>query len=151
MELVPLNAYHQIILLNITSKIKQVDDIKNLHLFFYLFFVIIYIENKERMCIIMGKRANGFVISDMYCTKCGQKGIGIPRKFGQYRGPGHLKKLYCIHCGEMWNHAEVRSMYSDYNLEDFQLEMKYHNFDEHGNRKEPYRIFRGKLKQQGVI
>ena len=26
--------------------------------------------------------------------------------------------------------------------------MKYGNFDENGNRKEPYRIFRGKLAQQ---
>ena len=42
-------------------------------------------------------------------------------------------------------------MYSDYNYEDFQLEIKYHNFDEEGNRKEPYRIFRGNLKKKGLI
>ena len=39
----------------------------------------------------------------------------------------------------------------DYNLEDFQLEMKYHNFDENGERIKPYRIFRGELKQKGII
>lgn len=99
----------------------------------------------------MGKRVNNFVISDMYCTKCGSKGISIPRKIGQYRGPGHLKKLYCVNCGQVCNHVEIRSIYSDYNFEDFQLEMQYENFDQNGNRKEAYRIFRGNLKQQGVI
>ena len=42
-------------------------------------------------------------------------------------------------------------MYDDYNREDFQLEMEYHNFDEEGNRKKPYGIFRGELKQKGLI
>ena len=89
-------------------------------------------------------------ISKMYCTKCGKEGISIPRKNGKYREAGHLKSLYCIHCKEIHNHVEIKPMYSDYNYEDFLLEMQYHNFDEEGNRKEPYRIFRGKirLKQQ---
>lgn len=98
----------------------------------------------------MGKK-NDFAISRMFCCSCGQEGIGIPRPSGRYREAGHLKKLYCIHCNKVWNHVEIRPLYGDYNYEDFQLEMKYNNFDEHGNRKEPYRIFRGRLKQEGVI
>ena len=96
-------------------------------------------------------RCNDFAISKMYCCNCGKEGLPIARKAGRYREAGHLKKLYCIHCGKVWDHVEIRPMYSDYNYEDFQLEMKYGNFDEKGNRKEPYRIFRGELKQKGVI
>lgn len=92
-----------------------------------------------------------FVISDMYCCKCGHKGLPIARKHSQYREPGHLKKIYCLYCKKPWNHIEIRSFYSDYNYNDFELEMQYNNFDIFGNRKEPYRIFRGKLKQKGVI
>ena len=101
----------------------------------------------------MGRRNNhsNFIISHFYCCECGKKGIDLIRKSGHYREAGHLKKLYCIYCGKEWNHAEVRSVYSDYNYEDFQLEMEYHNFDEEGNRKEPYRIFRGNLKKEGII
>ncbi len=98
----------------------------------------------------MGK-CKDFTISKMYCCNCGKEGLPIIRKPGQYREAGHLKKLYCIYCEKEWNHAEVRSIYSDYNYEDFQLELKYNNFDKDGNRKEPYRIFRGKLKQKGII
>lgn len=98
----------------------------------------------------MGKN-NNILMSEMYCTKCGHKGLNIPRKANQLREPGHLKKLYCIYCGQEWNHVEVREIYSDYNLEDFKLEMQYNNFNEEGNRKEPYRIFRGNLKQKGII
>lgn len=95
-------------------------------------------------------RNGKYTISKMFCTKCGREGIAVPRKIGKYREAGHLKNLYCIYCGCERNHVEIRSMYSDYNYEDFQLEMKYGNFDEDGNRKEPYRIFRGKLAQQEV-
>jgi len=90
-------------------------------------------------------------ISKMYCTKCGKEGISVPRKNGYYKEPGHLKKLFCIYCKTEWNHVEIKPFYTDYNLEDFQLEMKYHNFDENGERIKPYRIFRGELKQKGII
>ncbi len=90
------------------------------------------------------------ILSKMYCTKCGKEGIGIFRKPSQCREPGHLKKMYCIYCKEEINHVEIRSIFSDYNYEDFKLEIKYHNFDDKGNRKQPYRIFRGKLKQKGL-
>lgn len=89
-------------------------------------------------------------ISEMYCVCCQKKGIPIPRN-RRCKEPGHLKKLYCIYCGAEKNHVEIRPFYSDYNYEDFQLEIKYHNFDEEGNRKEPYRIFRGNLKKKGII
>ena len=98
----------------------------------------------------MGKN-NNYSMSEMYCTKCGKKGFDIARKPSRLREPGHLKKLYCVYCNEERNHVEIREIYSDYNLEDFKLEMQYGNFDEEGNRKEPYRIFRGNLKQKGVI
>lgn len=96
-------------------------------------------------------RNGKYTISKMFCTKCGREGIAVPRKIGKYREAGHLKNLYCIYCGRERNHVEIRSMYSDYNYEDFQLEMKYGNFDEDGNRKEPYRIFRGRIMQKGVV
>ena len=99
----------------------------------------------------MRRKTDDFSISRMFCCNCGKEGVPITRRPGHYREAGHLKKLYCIHCGKDWNHAEVRSMYSDYNYEDFKLEMKYNNFDKNGNRKEPYRIFRGNLKKKGLI
>lgn len=91
------------------------------------------------------------LISEMYCTCCGKKGLNIPRKNGHYREAGHLKKLYCIYCQKECNHVEIRPFFTDYNLEDFKLEMQYGNFNENGERKEPYRVFRGKLKQKGII
>ena len=90
-------------------------------------------------------------ISEMYCTCCGKKGISIPRKNNKFRKSGHLKKLYCIYCGAEKNHVEIRPIYDGYTHEDFELEMKYNNFDSEGNRKESYRIFRGNLKKAGVI
>ena len=94
---------------------------------------------------------NNFSVSDMYCTCCGQKSLPIARVVGHYKEPGHLKKLYCFHCNKVCNHVEIKPTYNDYNLQDFKLEIKYHNFDEMGNRKEPYRIFRGNLKQKGLV
>lgn len=98
----------------------------------------------------MAKREN-FSISDFYCTACGSRGLSLPRKGSKCKEPGHLKRIYCIHCGKEWNHAEIRPICNDYSYKDFQLEMQYHNFDENGNRKEPYRIFRGNLKKEGII
>ena len=97
------------------------------------------------------KRSNVFMISDMYCCNCGKNGLPIARKYGHYKEPGHLKKLYCIYCKKEYNHVEIKPMCTDYNLTDFQLEIKYHNFDNQKNRIEPYRIFRGELKQKGII
>lgn len=99
----------------------------------------------------MRRRNDDFSVSRMFCCNCGREGVPISRKSGRYREAGHLKKLYCIYCEKDWNHVEIRPMYTDYNYEDFKLEMEYHNFDENGERKEPYRIFRSNLKKNGII
>ena len=83
-----------------------------------------------------------FTVSQFYCCKCGKKGIDIARRIGHYRGPGHLKKLYCIYCKQEWNHVEIRPMHTGYTLEDFELERRYSNFDEEGNRIRPYKEIR---------
>ena len=80
----------------------------------------------------MGKQCNDFAISRMYCVRCGQEGVPIFRKAGKYREAGHLKKLYCLNCGRVWNHIEIRPI---------------GNFDARGNRKEPYKIFKHHLIQ----
>lgn len=95
----------------------------------------------------MSGRIN-FSISEFYCCKCGNKGISLPRREGQNREAGHLKKLYCIKCQEEQNHVEIREHSGDYTLKDFQLEKKYNNFDENGQRIIPYRILRGQIKQK---
>lgn len=95
----------------------------------------------------MGKN---FVISDFYCTCCGKKGTSLPRKKGQFREEGHLKKLYCINCKAEKNHVEIRSVYSSYELEDFLIEYNYGNFDLEGNRIKPYKMFRNELRK-GLI
>ena len=92
-----------------------------------------------------------FSVSKMYCVNCHNEGISIPRRINKSKEPGHLKKMYCIHCKKECNHVEIRPINNDYNYEDFLLEIKYGNFDSEGNRKEPYRIFRGNLKKAGVI
>lgn len=91
---------------------------------------------KERWCS-MSK--NNFIVSRMFCCSCGQEGIPITRRKGQTREPGHLKKLYCIHCGKEWNHVEIRQMSKKYTYEDFEIEMLYNNFDSEGNRKVPFK------------
>lgn len=67
------------------------------------------------------------IISDMYCTKCGKKGISIPRRPGQYRAAGHLKNLFCIYCKEETNHAEIRP-FGSYTLDNFKEEFKLGRF-----------------------
>lgn len=56
--------------------------------------------------------------SRFFCTKCGQEGIPIRRIKGQERENGHLKRLYCIHCQEVVNHAEIRPT-GNYTYNDF--------------------------------
>lgn len=65
--------------------------------------------------------------SEFYCTKCGQRGIPIARRAGIQREAGHLKKLYCLHCREETNHAEIRP-FGSYNYEDFYEEFKLGRF-----------------------
>lgn len=79
-------------------------------------------------------------LSDFYCTQCGNKGIPIFRTAGKEREPGHLKKIFCLHCQKETNMVEVRPI-NKYNLENFWIEYKYGNFDENGNRKKPWKQF----------
>ena len=65
--------------------------------------------------------------SDFYCVRCGNKGIPIARKIGSQREAGHLKKLYCLHCQEQTNHAEIRP-FGAYHYEDFKLEFELGRF-----------------------
>lgn len=87
----------------------------------------------------MAKRAKDIrkiMLSDFYCTKCGNKGIPVFRTAGKERESGHLKKLFCLHCQEEVNMVEIRPV-GKYNLDDFWIEYKYGNFDKEGNRINP--------------
>lgn len=66
-------------------------------------------------------------ISDFYCTCCGKKGICIPRKKGNAREKGHLKKMYCLYCQKEVNFAEVAPN-SSYNYEMFKQEFEMGRF-----------------------
>ena len=56
------------------------------------------------------------------------------RPKGQMREPGHLKKLYCMHCKKFVNHAEVREI-GGYTEEDFKKEFELGRFKD-GQRVE---------------
>lgn len=88
--------------------------------------------------------------SSFYCTCCGNKGIPIARWRGAERNAGHLKKIYCLKCKKEVNHVECK-MFSKYDYEDFLLEFNYNNFNENGERKEKYGVFKDKLKKEGII
>ena len=93
------------------------------------------------------KNIRNISLSDFYCTKCGTKGIPCFRTVGKEREPGHLKKLFCLNCQKEQNMAEIRSR-GKYNLNDFWIEYEYGNFNEEGLRKEPWKIFVSKTKQE---
>ena len=80
--------------------------------------------------------------SDFYCTKCGNRGIPITRRRGAEREAGHLKRIFCLHCKEEWNHVECKS-FSHYDYNDFLTEFNHKNFDEEGNRKISYGELKG--------
>jgi len=72
--------------------------------------------------------------SRFFCTSCGNEGLPIMRPKGQMREPGHLKKLYCIHCKKEINHAEVREV-GKYTEKDFRKEFELGRFKD-GQRVE---------------
>lgn len=86
-------------------------------------------------------------ISEFYCTKCGNRGVPIARKLGNQREAGHLKKLYCIHCKQEWNFAEVRP-FGEYSYEDFLKEFRNGNFNGEGQRILPYKQFLAMLRER---
>ena len=78
-------------------------------------------------------RSKKAVISDFYCTCCGERGIPIART-GKMREPGHLKKLYCLKCNKQTNFVEIRPA-SNYTYDDFLMELHHGNFTEDGKRR----------------
>ena len=90
-------------------------------------------------------------ISDFYCTQCGALGLPVVRSAKHTREPGHLKKLYCPRCRIQQNMVEVRP-FGRYTYEDFQIEFKYGNFNEKGQRIDPsWKHFIATVKQKGLI
>ena len=82
----------------------------------------------------MAKNIQAMSESKFFCTKCGAEGMPIMRPRGHQREAGHLKKLYCLHCKEETNHAEVRSI-GGYTYKDFLEEFEAGRFVE-GQREE---------------
>ena len=94
---------------------------------------------------------NTINVSDFYCTQCGSLGLPVVRTSKKVREPGHLKKLYCLHCKMQTNHVEVRP-FGKYDYEDFQIEFIHGNFDSEGNRIDPsYKHFIAEVKQKEGI
>lgn len=94
------------------------------------------------------KNIRNMLLSDFYCTKCSYKGIPIVRTVGQEREPGHLKKIFCLHCQQEVNMVEIRPV-GKYTLDDFLIEYDNGNFTPDGNRIEPWGTFVAKIKQKG--
>lgn len=75
----------------------------------------------------MSTKNQNYTTSDFFCTQCGERGIPVPRKKGDQREAGHLKKMYCLKCQKKTNHAEVRP-FGSYNYEDFKEEFELGRF-----------------------
>lgn len=75
----------------------------------------------------MATRKQECTTSEFYCTYCGKRGIPIARKAGQQREPGHLKRLFCLTCQKVTNHAEIRP-FGNYTLDDFNEEFELGRF-----------------------
>ena len=86
-----------------------------------------------------------------YCTKCGKPQLFVvPRPIAKQRPNGHLKKMFCFTCNEKRNFVEVKPFSTKYTYEDFLLEYEKGNFDEEGNRKEAFGLFKQRLQKEGV-
>lgn len=96
------------------------------------------------------KNIRNLTLSDFYCTCCGNKGLPVFRTTGKERESGHLKKLFCLNCQKEVNMIEIKPN-GKYTLDDFWLEFNYHNFDEKGNRIEPYKQFTSKIRREMMI
>ena len=89
-----------------------------------------------------GMATRNIDFSQFYCTQCGKRGLDLPRKKGQGREAGHLKKLWCPCCNKEVNFCEIKP-FTKYTYEDFKVEFEYNNFNEEGLRIRSY----GELKE----
>jgi len=85
---------------------------------------------------------------EFYCTKCGEKGIPIPRRKGSERNAGHLKRLYCLNCKREVNFCECKP-FSKYTHHEFLEEYYGNNFTKDGLRKKEYGLFKDGLIKEG--
>ena len=72
---------------------------------------------------------------------------------GQAREPGHLKRMYCVHCQKETNMVEIRPYGKKYTLEWFNLEYNMGNFKD-GQRVISLSDFKQKvhnMESMGVI
>lgn len=90
-------------------------------------------------------------MSKFYCVKCQNEGIPIERIKGRKRASGHLKKLWCLHCQDYINHVEIQEFATNYNYDDFMLEITYGNFDDKQNRIMDYGLFKNSLNKKGLL
>ena len=89
---------------------------------------------------------------EFYCTWCGNRQkFNIPRPIAKQRPGGHLKKMFCFKCKKERNFVEVKPYASKYTYDDFLLEYNHGNFDENGNRKESFGIFKQKIIKEEII
>lgn len=92
--------------------------------------------------------SQGTIMSEFYCTQCGNRGIPVHRRKGKFREAGHLKKLFCLYCGKEQNHVEIRPMIGEYTYEDFRIEFENGNFTPEGQRKETWRQCEARVREQ---
>ena len=92
----------------------------------------------------MGKR--NVIMSQFYCTQCGQHGLPVWRRAGSEREAGHLKKLYFLNCKKETNHVECKE-FTQYQFADFKIEYEYGNFTEEGTRKQKYGELRSDINE----
>lgn len=50
-----------------------------------------------------------FIEHEFYCINCGNKGLPIQRKVENQKEKFHRKRLYCIHCKQVYNMIECRN------------------------------------------
>ena len=50
-----------------------------------------------------------FIEHEFYCINCGNKGLPIQRKVENQKEKFHRKRLYCIHCQQVYNMVECRN------------------------------------------
>ena len=84
----------------------------------------------------MGRKNQTMEYNLFYCVSCGSLNYRLPRRKGKQREAGHLKRLYCPHCQEDINHAEV-TISGPYTSEEFCFELFEGNFDKNGMRINP--------------